>query len=62
MNDEYENKIYKTSIRPSLSGLMINAIYIFYFARLPYSAMSPSRIILCITDFILITLFIHSIW
>ena len=57
MKDEYENKIYKTSIRPSLSGLLINAIYIFYFARLPYSTMPPSRIVLCVVAFLLITLF-----
>ncbi|MBR6154594.1 MAG: methyl-accepting chemotaxis protein [Treponema sp.] len=61
MNEEYEKIIYKTSIRPSLFGLLINTIYMFYFARLPYSTMKPSTIILCVLIFILVTLFFQLV-
>ena len=57
MNEDYEKKIYRTSIRPSLSGLLINSIYVFYFARLPYSSMPPLTTFLCIATFIIVVLF-----
>ena len=61
MNDEYEKIIYKTSIRPSISGLLISAVYMFYFARLPYSSMKVETTILCVFSFIAITLFFQLI-
>ncbi|MBP5451563.1 MAG: methyl-accepting chemotaxis protein, partial [Treponema sp.] len=57
MNEDYEKKIYRTSIRPSLSGLLINSIYVFYFARLPYTSMPPLTTFLCAATFILVILF-----
>ena len=61
MNEEFERKIYRTSIRPSLFGLLINAIYMFYFVRLPYSTMKPLTITLSVLIFLFIILFFQLV-
>lgn len=61
MNEEFERKIYRTSIRPSLFGLLINTIYMFYFVRLPYSTMKPLTITLSVLIFLFIILFFQLV-